>query len=249
MTYVRSISSYRAPALLLVTSILGCSSSDLVLPQAGTDIHLTVVSGNQQTGSVGEPLPKPLTIELRDDQGHVVIGRKVAFVATGGPASATLSPATAVTDGDGQAVGQWVLGTTPGTYTSEARVLAAESDAEDAELPMAEFTASAQAGAPDTLRAESETSQPFQQAGKAVEEAPVVRVTDRYGNPVVGATVHWQVTSGEGSVSAESVLTDAEGRATVTWTLGDGIGVHRLAASVDGGATGSPVVFTAVVFP
>ena len=247
MTYAPLSFTGRAPALLLATAILGCSGGDLALPQPDAVVHLAVVGGDQQTGTVGEPLPKPLIVELRDEQGQAVVGREVVFVATNGPAVAMLSPDTAVTDADGEAVGQWVLGTTPGVYSAEARLIATGDNAPpDIDLPAVQFTASAEPARPDTLRAMSRLTQPGR-AGREVEEPPVVRVADRYGNPVGGVAVHWEITSGSGTVSAPVVVTGADGLATVTWTLGR-TGVHNLTARVDGGVTGSPVVFTAVAF-
>jgi hypothetical protein len=59
--------------------------------------------------------------------------------------------------------------------------------------------------------------------------------------------VAWQVTAGEGTVSEPISTTDAEGNASVAWTLGNRIGVHKLTAAI-GNVTGSPVIFTANVF-
>jgi hypothetical protein len=74
----------------------------------------------------------------------------------------------------------------------------------------------------------------------------VVRIADRYGNPVPGAVVGWTVTAGEGEVSAAETTTTPDGLTQVEWTLGDRIGVQKVAASVPG-AQGSPVTFTATV--
>jgi hypothetical protein len=73
-----------------------------------------------------------------------------------------------------------------------------------------------------------------------------VLVLDRFGNPVGGAEVGWDVTAGRGTVSSPQTVTGADGKATVTWTLGVGIGVQKLAARIEG-AHGSPVTFTATV--
>lgn len=58
-----------------------------------------------------------------------------------------------------------------------------------------------------------------------------VRVTDVFGYAVAGATVRFTVLQGGGSVSSDSVVTDADGRAAASWTVGTG-GVQRLRASV-----------------
>ena len=238
----------RAPGLLLVVvAVLGCSGGDLALPEPGpgSQVHLAIVDGNEQTGTVGEPLPEPVVAELRDEFGHAIAGRRVAFVAINGPAAAELTPDTAVTDDDGQVVGQWTLGPLPGTYNAEVKVIPAEGDDPGIGLPTAQLTASAQPGAPNTLRAESKLGQ-VGVRGQPVQDPPVVRVVDRYGNPVSGVPVRWEITAGGGQVSAPVVLTDAKGQATVSWTLGNK-GRQRLEASVDGQVSGSPIEFAATL--
>jgi len=110
---------------------------------------------------------------------------------------------------------------------------------------MAVFEASAVAGEPDTVRAVSPVSQPGR-IGQPTPEDPTVIVVDRFGNPVGGAAVDWEVTTGRGSVSGPQTETGPDGKATVMWTLGPAIGVQKLRARVEG-AHGSPVTFTATV--
>jgi hypothetical protein len=95
------------------------------------------------------------------------------------------------------------------------------------------------------VRAAGPVSQPGR-IGQAVPEAPTVLVLDQFGNPVGGTEVDWEVTAGGGTVSSPQTVTGADGKATVTWTLGPGIGVQKLTARVEG-AHGSPVTFTATV--
>ena len=230
-------------ALLGLAALGACSGGDLALPQPTLSVQLAVVSGNQQTGTVGERLPKPFVVEVRDADGQAMTGRRVAFVLTGGPAPGTVAPDTAVTDADGQAVGEWVLGTMPGVYSAEARLVPVP------ELPeplTAQLTAAAKAAPPDTVRALSRLSQSGR-TGDAVSDPPAVRVVDRYGNPVGGVSVWWSVISGGGKVSSPMTVTAEDGHATVTWTVGNRTGVHQMTASVNGNVTGSPVVFTALV--
>ena len=47
-----------------------------------------------------------------------------------------------------------------------------------------------------------------------------VKVTDLYGSPVAGTSVSFAVQNGNGTVTPMSVLTDASGIASATWTLG-----------------------------
>lgn len=66
---------------------------------------------------------------------------------------------------------------------------------------------------------------------QAVTPSPSVLVTDYHGDPVAGARVHFAVTStGGGSVTPLTVLTDATGHAAVaSWVLG-AAGTHTLRA-------------------
>jgi hypothetical protein len=59
-----------------------------------------------------------------------------------------------------------------------------------------------------------------------------VQVKDPGGNPVVGATVTFQITGGGGSISGTtagtitvSTNTDASGIARTNWILGTGVGI------------------------
>ncbi|HVH39697.1 MAG TPA: Ig-like domain-containing protein [Gemmatimonadaceae bacterium] len=78
-------------------------------------------------------------------------------------------------------------------------------------------------------------------AGHPTPVAPKVRVTDSAGHPVPGVPVWFLVREGSGSVSAERVLTDAQGKASVVWTLG--VGANQLKAYID-----EPPVFAFVYF-
>jgi len=79
--------------------------------------------------------------------------------------------------------------------------------------------------------------------GATVTDRPSVIVRDQSESPLGGVTVTFAVTSGGGSLTGASAVTDASGIATVgSWTLGSAIGSNTLTAS-----TGSlpPVTFTA----
>ena len=95
-----------------------------------------------------------------------------------------------------------------------------------------------------TIRAASPVTQPGQR-GEPVSEPPTVVVLDGLGDPVSDTAVEWQVTAGGGEVIGRTA-TDAQGRASTEWTLGNGAGVQKLTAQVEG-AHGSPTTFTAAV--
>jgi hypothetical protein len=95
------------------------------------------------------------------------------------------------------------------------------------------------------IRAVSPLSQPGR-IGRPVGEEPTILILDQVGNPVGGATVEWEVTAGGGTVSSPTTATGTDGKASVTWTLGLGIGVQKLVVRV-GSTHGSPLTFTATV--
>ena len=223
---------------LLLAGALGCSD-DLLLPEppgGGDNVLLSKVTGDNQTGTVGEELPSPIVVQVLTQRQLPAVGRRVAFEFTSGAGEVT--PDTGVTNEKGEALARWVLGTAPGSHTVRARMadVAGESD-------MEEFKAEAKPGAPDTLSAVSDQSQTGRR-GQQVDAPPVVRVADRFGNPVAGVPVAWTVTSGEGEVDETITQTGSEGTASVSWRLGGRVGVHRLTAAV-GPVHGSPVTFTA----
>ena len=81
---------------------------DLAAQSAPT---LAIVSGNNQTGTVGAALPAPLIVELRNSGGPVA-GATVTFSSSG----ATLNPASVQTGADGRA-SSVVTPTASGTVT------------------------------------------------------------------------------------------------------------------------------------
>jgi hypothetical protein len=232
-------STLRATSALLVV-LAGCSS-DLTLPSdSGAGLDLARVDGDGQRGTVGAPLPDPLVVRVVASGNSGVSGRRVAFMPVGDGAALRLDPDTAVTNGQGEAVTTWVLGTETGEYRVEARLVA-----DSAAPPPVSFTAEAVAGPPDTL---AEASALFR-AGRRGQELPdplVVRVADRYGNPVAGAAVKWAVAGDDGELSASETPTGSDGTASVTWKLGERVGVQRASAAI-GGVHGSPVNFSATV--
>src|SRR5206468_3004453 len=80
--------------------------------------HLVVLSGNNQTATVGAMVAPP-TVILEDDFNNPVAGVSVTFAVASGGGSVT--GGTTVTNSSGSAaVGSWVLGTSPGANTLTA---------------------------------------------------------------------------------------------------------------------------------
>jgi hypothetical protein len=69
------------------------------------------------------------------------------------------------------------------------------------------------------------------------EVRPTVVLRDERGRARAGERVTFEVTEGGGSVSGSAATTDAEGRATVGWTLGRAAGTNALVARAGAGGT------------
>lgn len=70
-------------------------------------------------------------------------------------------------------------------------------------------------------------------AGRALPQPIVIRATNRRGQPASGKTVTFRVAEGVGKVDPISAITDADGRARTTWTLGEIPGRQTLFATVE----------------
>ena len=79
-------------------------------------------------------------------------------------------------------------------------------------------------------------------AGKPLPQAVVVRATNRRGTAASGKRVTFKVPDGQGSVDPASSITDADGRARTTWTLGADPGRQTLFASVENVDSALPIV-------
>lgn len=91
--------------LLLLVSLGSCTDPTVVPPPVR---QLTLISGADQRGTPGEPLPSPVIVLLRDRDGVPLTDAAVTFrVASGG---GQVHGATPLTDPAGRASATWILG-------------------------------------------------------------------------------------------------------------------------------------------
>ena len=225
-------------ALLLLavqSGLAGCGGDNLLLPSAGQPAKITVVSGNGQTGTVGQPLGLPIVVAVTDPENRPVEGVEVAFVV---PSGAGITPNdTVVTGADGQASINYTLSTASGDQIVEARAKPVVASP----LLTTTFTATAMPEAAVGL-ALADGDDQRGEVSTALADSLAVQAVDRFGNGVAGVDVSW--VADRGSVSAASVMTGADGRSAVERTLGDQPGSYGTTAAA-AGLEGSPVSFTA----
>jgi hypothetical protein len=199
-------------------------------PRLPTTATLTAVAGAPTSGTVGQQIATPFEVLLRLPNGTPVQGATVNWAVVAGPA--TVAPASNTTASNGRASARLTLGNTPGQVILSATV---------AGLPEVRFNVTANADAPANVTAVNGNNQTAP-VGTLLPLAATVSVTDRFGNPLTGVAVTWTVTSGGGTVTPTSSVTDATGRTGTSWRLGNAAGAQTITASV-AGTTGA--VFTA----
>ena len=185
-----------------------CGGGDLVLPRDGAAAAVEVVDGDEQTGSVGQPLSDPIVVEVRNAAGAPVEGATVQFAFTSAGDGAQVDPETIETDTLGRAEAHAMLGSKIGLQTGEVRVLR-----EGADLPRDTFSAVAFA---------EDNHAPVAGFGWDCD-ALVCRFSDTStddDSDVIG----WSWRFGDGSTSTEREPThryDEPGSYTVTLTVTD----------------------------
>jgi hypothetical protein len=199
--------------------------------------NLALSSGNNQTGTQGQPLANPLTVKVTDGSGNPISGTSVTFSVTAGGGS--LSVAQVVTNAQGLAASTLTLGPVAGSNT----VTASSGTLGGSPVVFTAIGQIPQQNPAATLSAISGNSQAGA-VGKTLAAPLVVKVTDVNGNPISGVTVTFRVTGGSGSLNTTQVNTDAGGLASAQFTLGATTGVSSVTAS-SGTLAGSPITFTA----
>jgi outer membrane autotransporter protein len=196
--------------------------------------NLSVVSGDNQTGLSGTPLPQPLVVAITAN-GRAVVNRTVSWRVTSG--SATLATDSTSTNGRGQTQNTLTLGATPGPVVVTAFLegvagVPATFSAVVLPRPIPTLTAvfgDNQSGAPGTALAQ-----------------PLVVALTANGNPLGGRVVTWQVTSGAATLASNTSGTNGNGQAENRLTLGATPGPVVVTATV-GDLAGATTTFNATV--
>jgi len=203
----------------------GSSVTFLVTSVPGSARRLEYVSGDGQSGYVGENTPIQIVVKTTDRFGNPVGGESVEFAVVSGDATINgAKSATVKSNAFGLASTLVVLGQTAGPIKVEARNQFLEGS------PI-EFTLHAEAVlAAGIKKLEGWYSGDNQKgtAGKPFVDPLRVMVIDDYGNPVSGKPVRFVVTSGGGDrgsiLEPQPVISDTNGIALVHFIAGYSVG-------------------------
>jgi hypothetical protein len=183
-------------------SIPPLTISATALPGAPREV--IPLSGDHQEARAGSELPRSVVLRVVDSAGNPVPDAPLALAVSGG----SLADSAVRTDSSGKATARWRLGHEVGSYTLSARV-----NGSDDAAPVV-ISAKANPGTPEILTLDASTPK---SKTHALTRSVVATVTDIYGNPIRDAALRF--TAKTGAVSPASAVSDAKGRAKVTWTL------------------------------
>jgi large repetitive protein len=230
------------------------TSSDLTVnfdatAVSGSGALLELVSGDDQTGSVGSPLSEPLVVRVRDGFGNPVSGIEVVWTVSAG----STDPTSSTTDAEGRAAVTRILGPAAGDQTAQA-------DAAGLAGSPITFIHHAVATTPTTLVFSQEPLNGT--AGANLTPAVKVAVRDADGNTVTSSTIPITVALGAnpavGTLSGTTTVNAAAGVATFSNLSIDKVGNGYTLVANGGGlpevtsapfdiasGTGNRLVFTA----
>lgn len=206
-------------ALLLAVLALACSdgtpppTAPVAPVVAGAPAALQVVDGNNQAGTVGQELSKPLIVRVVDSAGRPVVGEVVNFKVTAG--AGAMFAGSGNTNDSGVVQDRWTLGIKAAdSQRVEARVVDSRSGVG---LVLATFAADASPDVPSKLTLVKLSANPSFTPGGGADVG--AKTTDQYANPIVAQPVTWTVVTGGGTIVG-TALTDSTGATTAKWTLG-----------------------------
>ncbi|WKW13206.1 Ig-like domain-containing protein [Pseudogemmatithrix spongiicola] len=178
-----------------------------------------------------------IVVQAEDSLGNVATGftgTVTVSIEAGGPAGATLGGTLSANATAGVVTFSDLTLDKIGAY--RLRFTA------DGTTPIVSDTFKITAAAADSLVYVSGTGQMLAPNGQAADSL-VVRVADRFGNPVAEVPVSWGVSVGTALVSSSSVLSDSLGFSKIALTASQFAESGEVTA-VNAGLTGSPVTFT-----
>ncbi len=209
---------------------------------------VSIVSGNLQAATAATTLIEPLVVLVQDSSGQPAVGVLVDWEAGGGFlwGEGSITPSNSLTDSDGRASAIATLPWWAGPSLTAGVAIARGEGCIESCLPgIAVFTATVLAAPPATVLVYGGFGQTAA-AGRLLPLPIVVFVEDMFGNGIPGVTVNWAAADGSGSTTVASSVTNASGKASTGWTIGNTVGTNnQIATATVAGLLGSPVTFTA----
>jgi len=198
--------------------------------------NIVKVTGDNQTGRTATALAQPFIVKVIDTNSRSVAGIKVNFAVTEGT-GATLSTDSGTSDAVGRVSTLLTLSSVSGANTVTATI--------DGTTQSVSFTATGFAVGQAMRISKVSGDNQSGVVGNPLAYPLLVKVTDIIGDPVADVSVTFSKIGGDGALTVtDAVLTDANGLASATFTLGAATGVSTISVTSPG-LIGSPQAFTA----
>ena len=202
---------------------------------AGPPAVIVIVSGNNQNGQPGQPLPRPLVAQVTDIAGNWLTGVTLAFKAVV-PGTVGFSNVNNVSDVHGEVSAT----ATPGNVSGPVQVSVQTADGKVS----ATFTINIAVPVGQILKSGDQQTGTM---GQPFADPLTVTVTDSRGNPIVGAQVTFAITQGSVTLGSLTAVTNAQGQASTTVTAGSTPGPVVITASVNGAGSAGVATFNLTV--
>ncbi len=164
---------------------------------------LSLISGAGQSGLGGSSSAQPVVVQARNASGAVVSGRTIYWTTSNG---FVLSAASSVTDANGLASVSFTYGNY-GTTGIDAVDPVGSTSARAQETSIGSDSITLISGGGQAGKVGTSATQPL-----------VVEIRNAAGNPIVGRTVGWTSQTGYTAVAAPYSLTNASGRASMSFS-------------------------------
>jgi plastocyanin len=216
------------PMSLACVAVAACGDSGPSDPDPNPDTTpatLSVESGNNQSADVGMTLGAPFVVRVENAGGDPLGGETIDWTVQSGGGS--LGSSSSTTDALGMAQTTYTVGSTAGSNQIRAAV-------RDATNLTATFTATATDPPDLTPALITKVTGDGQSAvvGQALADPLVVRVANAANEALPDVTVNWMVNLGDGTLGSPSSVTNAQGEASTTYTVGAVAGANEIEAAV-----------------
>lgn len=198
----------------VVTARIGGNETQYVAQT--TSLEIDFLTDTPDPAPVVGTTLRRVEVQVKDSEGRAQSNVPVFWDAVVG----TIANADSVTNTQGIARVNWTLGSKSGVpHRLRARIGQDAEPRDTAELLVIPT--------PDKPAAIALVSQSRSSAPPEERVEIQVKVVDQYGNPVSGEELSWSVAASGGAFQEKTTVTNNEGVARNTWTLGTSYGMHR----------------------
>jgi len=196
------------------------------------DYKLIPISGDNQSVMVNRRLEKPLVVQISNGNGNGIANKTLVFevVSGNGKLANGRKQQEVVSDASGLAQTELILGSTAGENRVQVRV-------KDSSNSAIYFSAWGKPTEPDRVIYISGNHQ-NSAAGKELKEPFVIKVVDKFDNPVPNLPVTYKVMKGKGYFPEKKTVfittTDENGIAEAYFTLGSKPGFNSVQVTAKG---------------